>query len=289
MKYNLIFNLFKCYLPIINILSMTSIILKKDTIQRIVKDVKDIITEPLYENGIYYEHDDEDMLKGYAMLIGQQNTQYEHGMFFFEFIFPINYPYSPPKLNFITNNSATRFNPNLYRDGKVCLSVLNTWRGEAWSSCQSIRSILNILQTVLNDKPLLNEPGIKETHSDFNKYNSIIQYESYNHCLYKQLNYNKPKYMFDKFGDIVMYYFLINYKTILKSIDNEHLNIKSTYKYPPSPRVINTGIYTMKCKLDYSTLINNIKNLYIKLNTKKNIELFNNTDKYRAMFKDIKL
>ena len=56
----------------------------------------------------------------------------------------------------------TRFNPNFYRNGKVCLSILNTWEGEKWSSCQSIRSILITLQMTMNETPLLNEPGIHE-------------------------------------------------------------------------------------------------------------------------------
>ena len=36
-----------------------------------------------------------------------------------------------------TGNRTVRFNPNLYNDGKVCLSVLNTWHGrpeEKWNA-----------------------------------------------------------------------------------------------------------------------------------------------------------
>jgi len=35
-----------------------------------------------------------------------------------------------------TGRHTIRFNPNLYNDGKVCLSVLNTWHGrpeEKWN------------------------------------------------------------------------------------------------------------------------------------------------------------
>ena len=45
-------------------------------------------------------------------------------------------------LNYLTNDGKTRFNPNLYRNGKVCISLLNTWKGEQWTSCQTIESIL---------------------------------------------------------------------------------------------------------------------------------------------------
>ena len=66
---------------------MSEIILKKDTVNRIIKDVKDIINEPLFDNGIFYEHDEDDLLKGYAMIIGQNDTPYANGFYFFKFIF----------------------------------------------------------------------------------------------------------------------------------------------------------------------------------------------------------
>ena len=46
----------------------------KDNVKRLLNDVKDIILSPLHDNGIYYIHDDEDMLKGYAMIIGPEET-----------------------------------------------------------------------------------------------------------------------------------------------------------------------------------------------------------------------
>lgn len=55
--------------------------------------------------------------------------------------FPEDYPSSAPHIVLLTTNGGkTRFNPNLYSDGKVCLSILGTWRGESgeqWSSVQN--------------------------------------------------------------------------------------------------------------------------------------------------------
>ena len=59
----------------------------KDNVKRLLNDVKDIILHPLHDNGIYYIHDDEDMLKGYAMIIGPEETPYFGGFYFFEFIY----------------------------------------------------------------------------------------------------------------------------------------------------------------------------------------------------------
>jgi ubiquitin-conjugating enzyme E2 O len=57
-----------------------------------------------------------------------------------------------------------RLNPNLYENGKICLSLLNTWTGrgnEVWDPLNS--SILQVLVSlqglVLNSKPYFNEAG----------------------------------------------------------------------------------------------------------------------------------
>ena len=142
-------------------------VMSRDSRKRLQKDIVQIIKNPLTEHGIYYTHDDTDMLKGYAVVFGPADTIYRYGAYMFKFKFPTNYPVSPPKLTYLTNDGSTRFHPNLYRNGKVCLSVLNTWRGEGWTSCQNISSILLILGTLFHNKPLLNEPGIKETHNSF--------------------------------------------------------------------------------------------------------------------------
>ena len=78
--------------------------------------------------------------------------------------FPANYPNVPPKCQIITtDNSHVRFNPNLYAAGKVCLSILGTWRGESADEWRSTYSILYVLQAIqaliMNSTPFHNEPG----------------------------------------------------------------------------------------------------------------------------------
>jgi ubiquitin-protein ligase len=55
----------------------------KETIHRLLKDVKQIIKSPLTDQGIYYIHDDADMMKGYAMIVGPRDTPYFGGYYFF--------------------------------------------------------------------------------------------------------------------------------------------------------------------------------------------------------------
>jgi ubiquitin-conjugating enzyme E2 Z len=230
-----------------------SIRISKITINRLVSDIKKIRKDPLEDDNIYYKHDEENMLKGYAMIIGYKDTPYEYGCYFFEFNFPSNYPFSPPTLVFCTNDGETRFNPNLYKCGKVCLSVLNTWKGEQWTSCQTISSILLILSTVLNDKPLLNEPGIKEDHKDFDKYNKIIKFKNYKTALLKMVTKENTPVQFEKFYDIIKIHYEKNKIDILQNIRD----LQNT------DEIVSTSIYSMKVKVNYTNLLKSFEKLIL--------------------------
>ena len=57
-----------------------------------------------------------------------EETPYSGGCYLFDIFFPGKYPAAPPQVNFrTTGGGSVRFNPNLYTDGKVCLSLLGTW------------------------------------------------------------------------------------------------------------------------------------------------------------------
>jgi len=167
--------------------SVSQTFVTKDTLRRIVSDIKDLQKNPLSAHGIYYEHDETDVLKGRALIIGPADTPYADGFYLFRFQFPPNYPHAPPKVEFCTGDGHTRFNPNLYRTGKVCLSILNTWKGEPWSGCQTISSVLLAICTVLNAEPLLNEPGVLKTHRDYETYNEIIKYKNIEVAMFAML------------------------------------------------------------------------------------------------------
>lgn len=96
-------------------LNKETLVVTRDTIKRLAKDVKDIIKNPLTDNGIYYAHDENNILKGYAMIVGPPDTPYAGGYYFFMFQYPHDYPFKPPVVTYHTNDGVTRFNPNLYR------------------------------------------------------------------------------------------------------------------------------------------------------------------------------
>lgn len=208
--------------------------------KRLLKDVIYINKHPLTEQGIHYIHDSDNIKKGYALIIGPEETIYSHGMYFFEFNYPDDYPFSPPKVMYLTNGKGVRFNPNLYRNGKVCVSILNTWSGPQWSSCQTISSILLTLTTLFHNKPLLNEPGLTEQHPAFLRYNNIIRYSSIDIALISVLNQTICADMFTKFKDVVVEYV----KRKKEAIEKDILKIDdflSDDKYT----TIRINIYTM--------------------------------------------
>jgi len=161
------------------------VFVSKEATMRLLRDVREVMTCP--EPGIYYKHSETDMLRGYALIIGPPDSLYHGGYYFYKFKFPPDYPHSPPVLEFLTNDGETRMHPNMYKNRKVCVSILNTWRGEQWSGCQTIKSVLLTLMSLLDSKPLLHEPGITEKNPDYEAYHRIIQYKAFEFCMLRML------------------------------------------------------------------------------------------------------
>ncbi len=59
-----------------------------------------------------------------VLITGPVDTPYSCGCFEFDVYFPQDYPGVPMSMNLqTTGNRSVRFNPNLYEEGKVCLSM----------------------------------------------------------------------------------------------------------------------------------------------------------------------
>jgi len=229
-------------------------VLTKDTINRLLHDVKHVIKNPLTDNGIYYMHDDEDMLKGYALIVGPTDTPYFGGFYFFEIQYPTNYPHSPPHVVYCTNGENIRFNPNLYTNGKVCVSILNTWRGEQWTSCQTISTLLLTLCTLLCKDPLLNEPGVTTGHADFVNYTKIIEYKNIDIAILKIVTKNIGVYpdKFAAFYPLVKENFIKNSSAVLAFLENKATEDRGD-------KELRTGMYNMIVKLNYGSLLEKFK------------------------------
>lgn len=78
-----------------------------------------------------------------AIIDGPKDTPFENGKFNMELKFSDNYPVKPPSVKF----TSDMFHPNIYRDGKICVDIL---QGE-WSPAQNIRTILISIRSLLID------------------------------------------------------------------------------------------------------------------------------------------
>jgi len=235
--------------------------ISKETITRLLKDVKQIIKNPLTEQGIYYIHDDTDLLKGYAMIVGPKDTPYFGGNYFFQLNYPTDYPHSPPKVKYCTNGYNIRMNPNLYICGKVCVSLLNTWRGEQWTSCQTISTILLTLCTLLCKDPLLNEPGVSNGHKDMQFYNEIIEYSNLQTAVCDILSRKEDIYLpfFENFRSFINENFIKNMDALIEFASRKNTDFKQ--------QIVNfkTGFYSMNVNVDYNKILEQLSQLKMAL------------------------
>lgn len=149
-----------------------------ECLKRIRTDVKCLNNDPLL--GIYAVPDEVYNTVIHALVVGPFDTPYEGGFFYFLMDCPDKYPHEPPKVTLMTTGSGrVRFNPNLYANGKVCLSILGTWSGPSWVPVNSLSSVLLSIQSLMNEKPYHNEPGFDATNTiDCNNYSDCIRHET---------------------------------------------------------------------------------------------------------------
>ncbi|MCD7450019.1 hypothetical protein HAX54_003075 [Datura stramonium] len=102
-----------------------------------------------------------------TVVIGPPHTPYAHGLFFFDVLFPRNYPNCPPRLHYHSYDLDS--NPYLNPKGKVSLSLLEygrsvtNWYCRAqgnWNPHKSnILQVLTAVQTSILSNNLLNPSG----------------------------------------------------------------------------------------------------------------------------------
>lgn len=157
------------------------------------------------------------LLRG--VIIGPQGTPYHDGLFFFDAMFPSTYPQTPPLVYY--HSGGLRLNPNLYNNGKVCLSLLGTWAGQSatenWIAGKStmLQVLVSIQALILNAKPYFNEPGFASSEGSSRgekaseKYNEDALIMSLKTMLYSM---RRPPKHFEGF---VSDYFITRSRSIL--------------------------------------------------------------------------
>ena len=186
-------------------------------------------SEKLYaESGIYCHINSEKIDNLFRLLIiGSQDVDnpYFGGFYFFEGKFPNDYPFRPPSVLAKTQGDNIRFHPNFYRNGKCCLSILGTWSGPGWTSCQNISTLAHSLKSLYIKNPIHQEPGWENKKNESTEiYERIVNYKSLEIAVLQMMEY--PPSGFETFLPIMEDFFMKNFDFYMKKI-NELLPIQN--------------------------------------------------------------
>lgn len=175
--------------------------------KRMMKDIERAQQE-LPSQGIWYSMDEANLTKGKALIRGPADTPYEGSLLLFSVQFPSDYPFSPPKVLFLTSDGRTRFHPNLYVEGKVCLSILGTYSGPSWSGTQSLSSVLLSILGLLDTNPLAHEPAYERGTLADSKHKDYADWVEYQMTklmieMIQQFERNSTSHLWSDFEDSV--------------------------------------------------------------------------------------
>ncbi|GBG34280.1 Ubiquitin-conjugating enzyme E2 G2 [Hondaea fermentalgiana] len=118
--------------------------------------------------------DETNMLEWECVFLGPEGTPYDGGCFHSTLSFPKDYPLNPPVMRF----TQPLWHPNVYPDGKVCISILHEpvedkfgyeQSCERWSPVQSIEKIILSVISMLaepNDESPANIDAAKMWRTD---------------------------------------------------------------------------------------------------------------------------
>ena len=97
---------------------------------------------------------DNDKSHWIATIIGPENTPYYGGIFKLDILFPTDYPYKAPKINFKTKI----YHPNISSSsGSICIDILKDKWSPALNITQVLLSICSLLDDPNPDDPLVPE------------------------------------------------------------------------------------------------------------------------------------
>ncbi|XP_037876101.1 survivin-1 isoform X3 [Bombyx mori] len=198
-------------------------------VKRLAQEAATLATSlPLsYSSSVFVRYDAVrlDVMK--VLITGPSDTPYANGCFILDVYFPAEYPSVPMLINLeTTGRHSVRFNPNLYNDGKVCLSVLNTWHGrpeEKWNAHTSsfLQVLVSIQSLILVPEPYFNEPGYERSRGTRVGSTASLEYNSniYQACvrwaMLEHLRNPEPC-----FKEVIQTHFWIKRNEIMQTVAN---------------------------------------------------------------------
>ncbi|CAH4031478.1 baculoviral IAP repeat-containing protein 6 isoform X1 [Pieris brassicae] len=223
--------------------------------KRLAQEAATLATSlPLSYSSSVFVRTDTDRLDVMKVLItGPSDTPYANGCFVLDVYFPAEYPAVPMLINLeTTGRHSVRFNPNLYNDGKVCLSVLNTWHGrpeEKWNSHTSsfLQVLVSIQSLILVPEPYFNEPGYERSrgtrvgNSASLEYNSNIYQACVRWAMLDHLRSPEPC-----FKEVIQTHFWIKRNEIMQTVANWITELEGQTGDERTQRTIHLNLMALK-------------------------------------------
>ena len=241
-------------------------------------------------NSIYVRVDKDNMDYMKVLIMGSEGTPYSNGAFQFDVFFDSNYPNGPPKVNIMTTgNGTTRFNPNLYATGKVCLSLLGTWSGQStenWDPKIStlLQVLISIQSIIMSDLVYFNEPsceyemGTPSGEAKNEAYSNIVRYSNIKYAMIEQIRNPSPG-----FEEVIKRHFYLKKSQILKEVQGwiersktakaEYSSYSSSHNYKLSDQFRIKGQYTKMLQNIYVELEKILNGLPLPTEIKKKVEV----------------
>ena len=146
---------------------------------RIQKEYEALIKNPI-EN-VIFEMSESNINEWTFVIFGPNDSVYKDGVYNGKLIIPKEYPHRPPEVKFISK----LFHPNVYDDGKLCMSILHEGEdiygyehiSERWNPSHSVNSILMSFTSILTEPNFDSPANIDISNlwkNDFNEYKKII-------------------------------------------------------------------------------------------------------------------
>jgi len=106
--------------------------------------------------------DDSNIFEWKVMIEGTPGTPFEGGLFPATLKFPPEYPNKPPEMRFTTANF---WHPNVYPDGRVCISILHEAKEDVFNELEPLsekwRPILGVEAVLISVISLLSDPNLE--------------------------------------------------------------------------------------------------------------------------------
>lgn len=221
----------------------------------------------------YWHYKEGNMSQIQILLVGPPTGPYRRGFYRIAMTTASTYPADAPHAKWLTtHDGAVRMGPNLYADGKICLSILGTFSGPSWTAALNIDSVVQSIRSLMHDQPYTNEPGFESiigtaAATDSAHYSAKVLHESIRTGVVWSLQHARTSG--DRFYPYMAALFMMFYGGYIKSCeDNAPLHDGRPmrcirFEYPQNQISVSQGFQFSRLKKQLEDLFHGLMGQYV--------------------------